>query len=82
MRESDLTVKIIDFGFSRFVKNVNEEINTGMTLLRKDAVYGTRDYGCPEQLGRDEYGKPSLKCDLFAFGKTLYRPSFDEPPRW
>jgi formylglycine-generating enzyme required for sulfatase activity/serine/threonine protein kinase len=79
LREDDLKVKIIDFGLSRFVKNVNEEINSGMTLLRREAAYGTRDYGCPEQLGRDEYGMPSFKCDLFAFGKTLYRLLTNRP---
>jgi tRNA A-37 threonylcarbamoyl transferase component Bud32 len=42
LREDDLKVKIIDFGLSRFVKNVNEEINSGMTLLRREAAYGTR----------------------------------------
>jgi serine/threonine protein kinase len=42
LKEDDLKVKIIDFGLSRFVKNVNEEINSGMTLLRREAAYGTR----------------------------------------
>jgi len=53
LSENDLKVKIIDFGLSRFVKNVNNETHSEMTVLRRDAVYGTRDYGCPEQLGRN-----------------------------
>ncbi|MEN8220185.1 MAG: SUMF1/EgtB/PvdO family nonheme iron enzyme [Pseudomonadota bacterium] len=79
LRENDLKVKIIDFGLSIFVKNVNEEINSGMTLLRKEAAYGTIDYRCPEQLGRNEYGMPGFKCELFAFGKTLYRLLTNRP---
>jgi serine/threonine protein kinase len=45
------------------------------------AVFGTLDYAPPEQQGFDQYGKPSPKSDIFAFGATLYRLFTNDSPR-
>ncbi len=45
------------------------------------AVFGTLDYAAPSLQGFEQYGLPSVKSDVFAFGTTLYRLLTNERPR-
>jgi formylglycine-generating enzyme required for sulfatase activity len=44
-------------------------------------IIGTLYYAPPEQLGHSEYGAPSAKSDLYAFGASLYRLMSGEIPQ-
>jgi serine/threonine protein kinase len=76
--QTGIAVKIIDFGLAKVATSLRQEAvkqqrsQTQLSVLGKN-VFGTLDYACPEQQGFEEYGKPSVQCDVFAFGKTLYR---------
>jgi formylglycine-generating enzyme required for sulfatase activity/tetratricopeptide (TPR) repeat protein len=69
-------VKIIDFGLSQVATSLQEKAvqqsHTGLSSFGQ-AIFGTLDYAPPEQRGFSQYGKPSAKSDIFAFGKTLYK---------
>lgn len=58
------TVKIIDFGLARDLKNANpnEELNTSFTPV------GHKNYRSPEMVNQDTY---SLTHDIWALGKIL-----------
>jgi len=83
---SGLTVKVIDFGLAQVASSLRQEAvkqqrsRSGLSVLGQ-AIFGTVDYACPEQQGFEEYGKPSVQCDVFAFGKTLYRLLSGKHPR-
>ncbi len=84
--QTGLAVKIIDFGLAQVATSLQQEVvkqqrtQTHLSVLGK-AVFGTLDYACPEQQGFEQYGKPSVQCDVFAFGKTLYRLLTGKHPR-
>jgi serine/threonine protein kinase len=84
--QTGIAVKIIDFGLAQVATSLRQEAvkqqrtQTQLSVLGK-AVFGTLDYACPEQQGFEEYGKPSMQCDVFAFGKTLYRLFTGKHPR-
>jgi formylglycine-generating enzyme required for sulfatase activity len=69
-------VKIIDFGLSQVATSLQEKAvqqsHTGLSTFGQ-AIFGTLDYSPPEQRGFIQYGQPSAKSDIFAFGKTLYK---------
>jgi len=70
-------LKIIDFGLAQIAPTLQQEALTrqnqsGLTQFGQ-AVMGTLHYAPPEQQGFVEYGKPSAKSDVFAFGATMYR---------
>jgi len=72
-----ISVKIIDFGLARVTSSLREvadkRSSSGLTVFGQ-AVFGTLEYAPPEQRGYErQFGKPSEKSDIFAFGKTMYR---------
>jgi len=83
--EVSISVKIIDFGLSQVVSSLQQKAMTmkqsraGLSQFGQ-AIFGTLDYACPEQQGFSQYGKPGVLCDVFAFGKTLYRLLTGEMP--
>ena len=83
--KTGMAVKIIDFGLSQVANSLRDEIagqktRSGLTTFGQ-AIFGTLDYAPPEQQGYVEhFGKPSVKSDIFAFGKTLYRLLTGEMP--
>jgi formylglycine-generating enzyme required for sulfatase activity/tetratricopeptide (TPR) repeat protein len=82
---SGLMVKIIDFGLATVATSLRDNVSgatrSGLTQFGQAIVAGTYDYAPPEQLGDNQYGKPSAKSDLFAFAATLYRLMTAESPR-
>ncbi len=82
---SEMAVKIIDFGLAQVAKPLQQALITRQTQnklsLFGQAVFGTLDYAAPEQQGFEQYGLPSVKSDVFAFGTTLYRLLTNERPR-
>ena len=81
----DIIVKIIDFGLSQVTTSLSTKMLNSHTTKQLSqfgqAVFGTLDYAAPEQQGFEQYGKPSVKSDVFAFGATLYRLLTHESPR-
>ncbi len=82
--KKEIAVKIIDFGLSQVANSLRDEVagqktRTGLTTFGQ-AIFGTLDYAPPEQQGYIQFGKPSAKSDIFAFGKTLYRLLTGEMP--
>jgi len=73
--DSDIEVKIIDFGLSQVAPSLVVESGQKKSGLSGfgQAIFGTWDYAPPEQQGSMEYGKPSASSDVYAFGGTLYR---------
>jgi formylglycine-generating enzyme required for sulfatase activity len=73
--EQHIAVKIIDFGLSQLHDPIAQQALTRqashLTMLGQ-SIMGTYDYAPPEQLGFTQYGKPSVKSDIYALGKTLY----------
>ncbi len=74
---TSVSVKIIDFGLSQVATSLRDDAaaclsQTGLSYFGV-AVFGTLDYAPPEQRGYTDYGEPSVKSDIFAFGKTMYR---------
>jgi len=70
-------LKIIDFGLAKIAPTLQQEALTrqnqsGLTQFGQ-AVMGTLHYAPPEQQGYVEYGQPSARSDVFAFGATMYR---------
>jgi formylglycine-generating enzyme required for sulfatase activity/serine/threonine protein kinase len=78
-REQDrLVVKIIDFGLARIAPSLRDQAEqrsrTRSLSAFGQAIFGTWEYAPPEQQGfARDFGKPTARSDLFAFGKTLYR---------
>ncbi|RKZ73618.1 MAG: hypothetical protein DRQ57_13780 [Gammaproteobacteria bacterium] len=84
--KTGLMVKIIDFGLARVATSLRAEAvsrrsRSDLTQFGQSIVAGTYDYAPPEQLGDNQYGEPSAKSDLYAFGATLYRLMTGESPR-
>jgi formylglycine-generating enzyme required for sulfatase activity len=82
--EKGIAVKIIDFGLSQVATSLRDEVAgqknpSGLTTFGQ-AIFGTLDYAPPEQQGYTQFGEPSAKSDIFAFGKTLYRLLTGEMP--
>jgi len=80
--KTGITVKIIGFGLSQVATALRDEIaskHIGLTTFGQ-TIFGTLDYAPPEQQGYIQFGKPSAKSDIFAFGKTLYRLLTGEMP--
>ncbi len=82
---SEVSVKIIDFGLSQVATPLQQQQISSQTQAHLSrfgqAVFGTQNYAAPEQQGEEQYGKPSAKSDVFAFGKTLYRLFSGKQPR-
>jgi serine/threonine protein kinase len=84
--QTGIAVKIIDFGLAKVATSLRQEAvkqqssQRQLSVLGKN-IFGTLDYACPEQQGIEEYGQPSVQCDVFAFGKTLYRLLSGKHPR-
>ncbi|RKZ55745.1 MAG: hypothetical protein DRR08_23485 [Candidatus Parabeggiatoa sp. nov. 2] len=85
--EDGLMVKIIDFGLARVATSLKQQ--TALTQVHShktqfaQAVFGTLDYAPPEQLGEtDDYGQPTAKSDIYAFGTTAYHLLSGESPRF
>jgi serine/threonine protein kinase len=84
--QTGIAVKIIDFGLAKVATSLRQEAvkqqssQKQLSVLGKN-IFGTLDYACPEQQGIEEYGEPSVQCDVFAFGKTLYRLLSGKHPR-
>jgi serine/threonine protein kinase len=75
--ETGIVVKIIDFGLSQVATSLRDEAvvqqsRSGLSVFGQ-AIFGTLDYAPPEQRGLIQYGEPSAKSDLYAFGVTMYR---------
>jgi serine/threonine protein kinase/biotin carboxyl carrier protein len=76
-KTSDVSVKIIDFGLSQVARSLRDDVvmqqsRSGLTMFGQ-AIFGTLDYAPPEQRGLTQYGSPSARSDLYAFGVTMYR---------
>jgi serine/threonine protein kinase len=76
-KTSDVSVKIIDFGLSQVASSLRDDVvmqqsRSGLTMFGQ-AIFGTLDYAPPEQRGLTQYGSPSARSDLYAFGVTMYR---------
>ncbi len=84
--EDELMVKIIDFGLARVATSLKQQAALTQTRSQKtqfaQAVFGTLDYAPPEQLGQTDYGQPSAKSDIYAFGAILYHLLSGESPRF
>ncbi|MEK8019194.1 MAG: DUF1566 domain-containing protein, partial [Candidatus Parabeggiatoa sp.] len=83
-KSAEVSVKIIDFGLSQVAHSLRQEAvvqqsRSGLSRFGQ-AIFDTLDYTPPEQRGYTDYGKPSAKSDIFAFGKTLYRLLTKEQP--
>jgi formylglycine-generating enzyme required for sulfatase activity/serine/threonine protein kinase len=84
--EAGLVVKIIDFGLARVATSLKQQ--AALTQVRSHktqfalAVFGTLDYAPPEQLGETDYGQPTAKSDIYAFGTTTYHLLSGESPRF
>ncbi len=82
--DQKIAVKIIDFGLSQLSDTVSQTAMTRhathLTMLGQ-SIAGTYDYAPPEQLGHTQYGKPSVKSDIYALGKTLYVLLSNKTPR-
>ncbi|OAD22327.1 Serine/threonine protein kinase-related domain protein [Candidatus Thiomargarita nelsonii] len=80
--DSDIEVKIIDFGLSQVAPSLVVESGQKKSGLSGfgQAIFGTLDYAPPEQRGYIQYGKPNAQSDMFAFGKTMYRLLTGEIP--
>lgn len=78
-------VKMIDFGLAQVATPLQQHLKSPTPTTRLSrfgrALFGTLDYAAPEQQGDEQYGKPSIKSDVFAFGKTLYRLLSGKQPR-
>ncbi|MEN8216322.1 MAG: serine/threonine-protein kinase [Pseudomonadota bacterium] len=79
-----IAVKIIDFGLSRVTTSLRDvaiqRSQSGKSVFEQ-AVFGTLEYAPPEQRGyARQFGKPSARSDIFAFGKTMYRLLTGEIP--
>jgi formylglycine-generating enzyme required for sulfatase activity len=79
-------VKIIDFGLAKIAPSVGDDIlaqrsRSGLSRMAQSTIFGTLDYAPPEQQGIQGVGEPSAKSDIYAFGKTLYRPVSHESPQ-
>jgi serine/threonine protein kinase len=85
--EVSISVKIIDFGLSQMVPSLQQKAMTmqqsraGLSQFGQ-AIFGTLDYACPEQQGFNQYGKPGVLCDVFAFGMTMSRFFTGKNPRY
>ncbi|MCP3873718.1 MAG: serine/threonine protein kinase, partial [Desulfobacteraceae bacterium] len=86
LKKDSISVKIIDFGLSQVMPSLRQQ---AMTMQRQteltqfgQAIFGTLDYACPEQQGFSQYGKPGVRCDVFAFGTTMYRFLTGKNPRY
>jgi len=84
--EDGLMVKIIDFGLARVATSLKQQAALTQTRSHKtqfaQTVFGTLDYAPPEQLGETEYGQPTAKSDIYAFGTTAYHLLSGESPRF
>jgi formylglycine-generating enzyme required for sulfatase activity/serine/threonine protein kinase len=84
--EDGLVVKIIDFGLARVATSLKQQAALTQTRSHKtqfaQAVFGTLGYAPPEQLGEMEYGQPTVKSDVYAFGATVYHLLSGENPRF
>ncbi len=84
--EDGLMVKIIDFGLARVATSLKQQAALTQTRSHKtqfaQTVFGTLDYAPPEQLGETEYGQPTAKSDIYAFGATAYHLLSGESPRF
>jgi len=74
---SAVPLKITDFGLARLVPSLQQGALTrqnraGLSQFGQ-TVMETLHYVAPEQQGYAEYGKPSARTDVFAFGATMYR---------
>jgi formylglycine-generating enzyme required for sulfatase activity/tetratricopeptide (TPR) repeat protein len=82
--KTGIRVKIIDFGLARVGSSLRDSVlqgsATGKTQFGQ-MIIGTLYYAPPEQLGHSEYGAPSAKSDLYAFGASLYRLMSGEIPQ-
>jgi len=83
--EAGLEVRIIDFGLAQVATPLQQQLftrhrQTQLSVLGQ-MVFGTLDYAAPEQQGFEQYGEPSSKSDVFAFGATMYRLLTNENPR-
>ena len=82
-----ITVKIIDFCLAQVATPLQQQAasqqasRTQYSLLVGQAVFGTFDYGCPEQQGLEQYGKPGVQCEVFGFGQTMKRLFSGKQPR-
>ncbi len=81
-----ILVKIIDFGLARVATSLKQQaalasVRSGKSLLVQ-SVFGTLDYAPPEQWSETQYGPPSAKSDVYAFGASLYRLLTLENPRF
>jgi serine/threonine protein kinase len=86
LKKDSISVKIIDFGLSQVMPSLRQQ---AMTMQRQteltqfgQAIFGTLDYACPEQQGFSQYGKPGVRCDVFAFGTTMSRFFTGKSPRY
>ena len=59
----------------------SQRSRSGLSIFAQTAIFGTLDYAPPEQQGMTQYGQPSAKSDVYAFGKTLYRFLTGENPQ-
>ncbi|RKZ50564.1 MAG: hypothetical protein DRR08_30155 [Candidatus Parabeggiatoa sp. nov. 2] len=82
--EDGLMVKIIDFGLARVATSLKQQAALTQTRSHKtqlaQQVFGTLDYAPPEQLGETDYGQPTAKSDIYAFGTTAYHLLSGESP--
>lgn len=72
----DGTVKILDFGLSRFVVEQAEPLEAGLTT--EAMLLGTPDYMAPEQ-ARD-CRTADIRADIYSLGCTLYHMLTGQPP--
>ena len=86
-KNSVISVKIIDFGLAQVATSLQQEIQqtqlkTNYSMLVGQVIFGTLNYACPEQQGEGHYGKPSVLCDIFAFGQTMKRLLTGKKPQY
>lgn len=68
--DDDGTVKLTDWGLSRFIKRVDDTRNTSFSLY----------YASPEQLCPEKYGNGDQRTDIYQLGILLYELICGTPP--
>ncbi len=78
MVTADGTLKLLDFGLSRFARSQEDSGRAETDLTTADTVLGTPDYMAPEQASDSR--SVDIRADIYGLGCTLYFLLAGRPP--